>query len=70
MINIFGYILIIILFVLRQPTEKIAFIFFFLTVILYILGLEVDANHYMSVVYIFIVISVIKQLYIVVVKNK
>ena len=63
MINAFMYILVIALLFFKVTTEKITLIFFILAICIYLTGAYLDANHYMSVVYIFIVVSVVKQLY-------
>ena len=57
------YILFLTIFILRISPEYGVFIFFILTVILYIFGQFVEANHYMSFIYVFLVIIFLKQLY-------
>ena len=70
MINAFLYILIVILLCFRTSTEKIALIFFFMVVMLYVIGRDIDANHYMSVVYVFAFLSILKGIYFAIKKNK
>jgi len=55
-----AYLLIFLLLIMKNSTEKISFIFFFLVIFAYIFFPEAD--FYMSIVYIFLVISVFKHL--------
>lgn len=64
----FIYILVGILFLFRYSFEKIAFIFLFLSIATYLFGLEVEANRYMSFVYVFFVIAVLKHMYVAIVQ--
>ncbi len=57
--------LILLLLVMRSTVEKIAFTFFFLSVLVYLVGTGVEANYYMSFVYGFICLSVLKYAYII-----
>lgn len=53
-------LLIVMLFLARNSIEVIAFIFFFFTILIYIFGSQVESNYYMSFVYGFILLSVLK----------
>lgn len=58
---IYGLIAVLLLF--RISFEKIALIFFFLCIVAYIVGREVEANHYLSFVYGFLFLHLLKNLY-------
>lgn len=58
---IYGFIAILVL--LRISSEKIAMIFFSLCMVAYIFGKDIEANHYLSFVYAFLFISLIKYLF-------
>jgi hypothetical protein len=64
------YVLIGALFLFRYSFEKIAFIFIFLCIITYLFGLEAEANRYMSFVYIFFVVAVLKYICVEILKSK
>jgi len=54
---------------IRLPFEKSALIFFIISLISYIFATATEANHYMSFVYGFLVLSVLKNLYFVLKKS-
>jgi hypothetical protein len=58
------YTLTILFFLLRYSFEKIAFIFLFLAIVTYLFGLDAEANRHMSFVYVFLIIVVLKYLWI------
>lgn len=57
------YVFLFALLLLRISFERIATIFLTLSFITYIVGVNVEAVHYMSFVYIFLVLSIIKHSY-------
>ncbi|MFH1827594.1 MAG: hypothetical protein ABH812_04205 [bacterium] len=59
------YSFVIFLIAIRLSFEKIALIFFIISLISYIFATVTEANHYMSFVYGFLVLSVLKNLYLV-----
>lgn len=59
---IYGFCIILIIF--RISFEYIALIFFIIAMIVYVLGSNVEANHYFSFVYGFITLSVLKYFYL------
>lgn len=66
---IFVIFLIIMLFLMRYSIEAIAFVFFFLAILVYVIGPDVESNYYMSFVYGFLVLSVLKYAYIIITKR-
>lgn len=59
------YAFIIVMLIFRIRFEKIALIFFSIGVIIYVLGMNVEANHYFSFVYGFIILTFLKSLLII-----
>lgn len=57
------YIFIIIMLIVKIPFEKISLIFFVIALIMYILGKDVEANHYFSFIYVFLCLTFIRYLY-------
>jgi len=64
--SIFVILLVIMLFVARYSVEAITFVFFFLAILTYIIGPDVEANYYMSFVYSFLVLSILKYTYVII----
>jgi hypothetical protein len=58
---IYGFILL--LLVLKTPLEKIALTFFILCIVVYVFGANTEANHYLSFVYGFTFLYLLKNLY-------
>lgn len=58
------YTFIIIMLALRIGFEKIAFVFFSVAMVIYLLGMSVEANHYFSFFYGFIFLSFLKYIYL------
>lgn len=61
---ILSYVLFVAVFLFRIPLSFGALMFFIIAIIFYVLGGLVEANHYMSFVYIFLVLFSLKSLYI------
>lgn len=57
------YVFIIILLIVRIPFEKISLIFFVIALIMYILGKDIEANHYFSFIYAFLCLTFVRYLY-------
>lgn len=57
------YIFIIIMLLVRIPFEKISLIFFVIALTMYILGKDVEANHYFSFIYVFLCLTFFRYLY-------
>ena len=64
-----SYILFIAVFLFRIPLSFGALVFFIVAIIVYILGGVIEANHYMSFVYGFLVLFLLKSLYITLKQN-
>jgi len=58
---IYGFIAALLL--LRISLEEIALTFFFISILTYITGRDVEANHYLSFVYGFLFLALLKYLY-------
>ena len=54
------------LFLLRVSFEKIALIFLSLCIVTYIFGRDTEANHYLSFVFGFLFLTLLKYLYVIV----
>ena len=61
-VAIYGFIAILLF--LRISFERIALIFFLISIIAYISGRDVEANHYLSFVYGFLFLYLLKNLYL------
>lgn len=61
---IYGYL--IGLLILGIDFAKISLIFFIVSIIFYLIGSGVEANHYFSFVYTFLVLSFLKEIYFIV----
>lgn len=58
------YLYVVILLIIRTSFEYIALIFFVITIVVYILGMYVEANQYLSFVYIFLGLVLVKYIYL------
>ena len=58
------------LVIIRIGFEKIALIFFAISMMAYILATPTEANHYMSFVFGFLLLSLLKNLYFIFIDNK
>jgi hypothetical protein len=69
-----GYLVIyffaIFMIIIHLSFEKIALIFFVVSIVSYIFAASVEANHYMSFVYGFLGLSILKDFYFALRKNK
>ncbi len=54
---IYGFVLV--LFLIRVPVEEMLYLFFALVLVFYVFGQHVEANHYMSFVFGFMLLSLI-----------
>lgn len=66
-IVIWGFVLTLIF--LGISFERITLIFFIIALIVYLSGLDVEANHYFSFVYGFLVLSLLRHFYLIIKKR-